>query len=248
LEVLGKGLLALKDIQLGDYIKISHEQYEPVYSFGHHSQSQTGTFLQIHPSKLELTADHLIYLGGKGFVPASSVRVGDVLSTGQEVTGITKISQRGMYAPFTPSGTFLVDGVLVSSYISFQGSDVLRLGPFRTPIKYQWLAHLFEAPHRMWCRHLGSCKSERYSEEGISFWVAYPLHLANLAVNQHVVVIAMAAFALVPIWLGMFILEYLLVTKFLMASLGYLLWVATRFTTAKKSCRSMLGGSGRPNI
>jgi hypothetical protein len=181
--VFGRGDVEMRHLQLGDLVLTANQKFEPIYSFGHRSTSTAGTlFYQIHPVMLELTADHMVFIQHKGFVPASMVRVGDSLSTGDKVTRIKLISNRsGVYAPFTPSGTLIIQGVLASSYISFQGSDVLMIGCYRTWLSYQWLAHTFQWPHRQWCKWR-RCETETYSEEGIAEWVAYPLRVAQLLI------------------------------------------------------------------
>jgi hypothetical protein len=91
------------------------------------------------------------------------VKVGDVLDTvdGKEarVIVIQKVVRTGLYAPFTPSGTLVVNGLKASSFVSFQDSDVLKIGNYRTPFSFQRLAQTFEFPHRMVCYHFGTCTS-----------------------------------------------------------------------------------------
>lgn len=158
-HVQGKGPVFMKDLQLGSMIMTTasnQTHYEPVYAFGHRDYEIKATFLRLMPSALELSPDHMVYIVGKGFIPSSMVRVGDQTENGDVVTGIETIARRGVYAPFTPSGSLLVNGVLGSSYVALQmDSAVLKLGNSTTFLTHQWLSHAFLAPHRFWFHWLG---------------------------------------------------------------------------------------------
>jgi len=191
-QVKGKGFLSMYDLQLGDEVLTGDDRYEPVYSFGHHQPTQEAHFLQVrllssssklrHPP-LEISRDHMVFVDGKSYpIPASRLKKGDrcILSGNESWATVTEIKQvvrKGVYAPFTVSGTIVVNGVLASSYVGFQDSSVLRLGDINTPLTYQWLAHAFEAPHRLVCL-LGWCNTETYTPEGISTWVDLPHQLS----------------------------------------------------------------------
>jgi hypothetical protein len=147
--------------------------YLTVYSFGHRQTSNSVEYLVLYPSLIELTSDHMLYVEGKGAVPASMVQVGDSLFGGVTVSKIRTIHRRGMYAPFTVSGGLVVNGVLASSYKD--NSHVLMIGSVSTGVPFQWLAHTAQLSHRIWCYHLGSCATERYTLAGVSVWVDFPL-------------------------------------------------------------------------
>jgi hypothetical protein len=88
------------------------------------------------------------------------------------VTTIRDVTQKGLYAPFTSSGTIVVNDIVASSFISFQGSEYLKLGDFVTPFTFQWLAHTFESGHRFACRSgLVDRSEETYTAFGVSHWV-----------------------------------------------------------------------------
>merc|ERR1712048_949983 len=113
-------------------------------------------FLQIFPSMLEITHDHMIFIQDEAnAVPASSLRVGDRLANGDIVSAIKKVTRRGVYAPLTTSGSLLVNDVPVSNYIAFQGSEYFTIGVFR--FSYHWLSHMYNFPHRFWCTRVTSC-------------------------------------------------------------------------------------------
>lgn len=179
-----RGEILMKDLQLGDKVATSDSSFEPVYSFGHRKESVEATYLSISPSKLEITSNHMIFIDGRHAVPASSLEVGDRLANGDVVTAIQQVQRTGVYAPFTPSGKLLVNGVLVSSYVAFQNSEYLKIptgdgAAMQTPVTFQWLAHTFEAPHRFWCTYVCKCLHEEYTNLGVSTWVNGPHELAH---------------------------------------------------------------------
>eukprot|EP00547_Thalassionema_nitzschioides_P013974 CAMPEP_0194236508 /NCGR_PEP_ID=MMETSP0158-20130606/3726_1 /TAXON_ID=33649 /ORGANISM="Thalassionema nitzschioides, Strain L26-B" /LENGTH=707 /DNA_ID=CAMNT_0038970277 /DNA_START=337 /DNA_END=2457 /DNA_ORIENTATION=- len=137
--VEGKGEIPMRDLELGDKVLTlsNPPKFSSLYSFGHKSDSEQAHYLQILPSKLELTHDHMVFITGtQHAVPASSLRVGDHLASGEVITAINQVTRRGVYAPFTTSGDLLVNGVLVSSYVAYQGSDHLAVGPMQ--FSYHW--------------------------------------------------------------------------------------------------------------
>lgn len=183
-DVEGKGVMAIDKLRIGDKVKNAVGVYDRVYSFGHRSGSIISDFLQLLPSKLELTADHMVLLDNGKAVPAAAIIVGDKLFHGKVVTGIRQVQRKGVYAPFTSSGTIAVNGVAASSYVAFQGTSDLMIGRYSTGISYQWIAHTFEAPHRLWCNNISPCKNESYTTQGISTWVNIPRQLVVWLIKQ----------------------------------------------------------------
>ena len=121
------------------------------------------------------------------------------------VTDIHVVSKQGAYAPFTASGTVIVNGVKASSFIAFQGSESLVVAGVKTGLTFQFLAHTFEGPHRVWCEYMSKCDDERYSEEGISLWVDIPHKAGVWFVNQNGAVMCVL---LVPVLVCVAILAY----------------------------------------
>jgi len=189
-EVRDKGIVSMKELQIGDQVLVSADTYEPIYSFGHYHKTIETQFLKIlttsSMSPLEITKDHMLFVNGRP-VPASLVKFGDQLSlpdpgTTVTVEGIEAVSRKGAYAPFTPSGTIAVNGILASTFVAFQESEYLSIGGLRTPISFQWVAHTFETPHRTFCSFASTwCERELYSSTGISLWVYLPLHITEFA-------------------------------------------------------------------
>ena len=180
-QVKGKGSLTMPELTVGDMVLVSAGNFEMVYCFGHRQENLEAEYLQLFPSQLEISKDHMVKIRGR-YIPASAVKVGDELETamGKVVTveRINIIFRKGAYAPFTTSGTIVVCNVKASSYVSFQGTDTLMMGNIKTKLTFQWLAHLSQSPHRTWT-HLFGLGEETYTAEGISTWVSV-LHQIGL--------------------------------------------------------------------
>jgi hypothetical protein len=214
-ESEGKGIVAIKDLQIGDKVKDAKGEMVTVYSFGHYNRNVKTEYLQIYARGLtkpiEISKSHLLFVNGVA-VPASSVSVGDKLDVdvglGKEsayVRKIKTITRRGAFAPFTTSGTVVVSGVIVSNYVTLQeNATALVIGNYKTSLTMHWLAHLFQAPHRLACKwNINYCKIETYSEDGISNWVKTRFYLAQWLLQQNGVIMALLfvpalLFALLP--------------------------------------------------
>mmetsp|Transcript_1199 Transcript_1199/g.3085 ORF Transcript_1199/g.3085 Transcript_1199/m.3085 type:complete len:416 (-) Transcript_1199:612-1859(-) len=184
----------LRNLQIGDLIQTANGLFEPVYSFGHFHPNLEAAFLRITTDSrtstrpLELTREHMVFVVDnhhghkKHAIPSSLLKVGDMVQTTKQAATVTKIErvhQKGVYAPFTSSGTIVVNQEIVAStFVAFSDSETLEIGPLlSTGLTYQWLSHSFEAPHRWFCRlFLDSyCKHETYERStGISVWVYVP--------------------------------------------------------------------------
>merc|ERR1712151_1413174 len=108
---------------------------------------------------------HMLFLNNKKAVPALSVVVGDVLMGGHTITKIEMVKSQGAFAPFTYSGTIVVDNVVASNYISLTGTSSV-LG-----VEMQFVAHTSTAARRLFCL-LSSCE-EHYNKEGVATWIPY---------------------------------------------------------------------------
>lgn len=166
-EVLGKGSVAMRDLSVGDHI-LTGNSYQPVYAFAHLDRRSKAEFLRIETdatsSALEITKNHLLYVDGAaaGPVRAGSVKVGDVLSGGAQVTKIDTVQRMGVYAPLTPDGVLLVNGIKASSYVSLpQVQDHALFGGDRVAA----FSHFGISPFRLLCNNLALCQS--YNQEGI---------------------------------------------------------------------------------
>jgi len=144
------------------------------------SKNPSGTVYSSTRHPLEITKDHMVMIPSGGYISASMLKVGDSLMAAilpgengtttamMEMVKITKIHtviRQGSYAPFTPSGTIVVNGILSSNYISYGGS-------FPSATIFQWMAQTFSSVHRLVWK-LGY-KDETYTTEGVSHWVIMP--------------------------------------------------------------------------
>lgn len=233
--VEGRGDVAMKDIKLGDRIMVESGKYEPVYSFGHHAPHVMAEYVQLITAStmlLELSTDHMVFVDGGRSVPASHVKAGDKLELASglfdDVHSVKSVVRKGAYAPFTASGSVVVNGVKASSFIAFQDSETLKIAGVDTKLSFQFLAHTFEAPHRMWCLYFSACLEEQYTAEGISRWVDAPHKAGIWFSEQNSLVMAVLA---LPV-LGYFaLLAYPLVCL----SSVLVLLLATRLTFRVKS-------------
>lgn len=201
-DVLNKGTVKMEDLKIGDNVLVGPGgEYEPIYSFGHFDTSVVKTeFLQIRTSTssgLEMTPNHLIFTQGNIAVPASSIKVGDMVIMGSgeldTVTSIKEVTRTGIFAPFTSSGTIVTNGILSSSFATIEKSEsrFVSVGGFETPLTYHQLGVIFESPHRLVCYLWGlheCARYEVYDEEGTSQWVEKPMVVFQWLVEQNIVV------------------------------------------------------------
>jgi hypothetical protein len=203
-QVEGRGAVLMKDLKLGDKVLVGEGVYESIYSFGHRlDDSVPRDYLEITTAslKLELSREHMLFVEGRHAVPASSIKIGDAVelsSAGEYATvqSVRSISREGVFAPFTPSGTIVVNGFKCSAFIALQESETLWIGSMNTRMTFHFLSRVFEAPHRTWCRYYSTCKMERYTESGISTWAHVPSIVMIWVLKQHV---ALQALILLPL-------------------------------------------------
>lgn len=183
--VLGKGPTVMKDLQVGDKV-FTGSNYEPVYGFAHLDKTTSAPYLQIHTENqkdpLEVSKEHLLLVNDK-YVPAGDIKVGDYLSNGA-VEKIKNTKKTGLYAPLTPSGTMVVNGVQTSNYISIQQKDnklsgnvMIGENNIDTGLSFHLVNHMALSPIRMTCMGISSrfCDTESINEETgypvfVSFW------------------------------------------------------------------------------
>lgn len=207
-NVLHRGRVMMSELKLGDMVQVSTTdvRYEPIYSFGHKADDASAEFLQISTTStsskpLEISSDHMIAIeeGGR-FVPASMVKKGDRLLTTTTtsnssdnndtvvVTNIKTITRKGVYAPFTKSGTIVVNDILASNYIAYQDSEYFQIGSIMmtTPFSYQFMAHSFNSIHRLVLLVLGkeTETQETYTDQGVSHWVDVPHRMLKWVLQE----------------------------------------------------------------
>lgn len=188
-QALGKGVIPMTELEVGDKVLTGKEQdrYEPVYGFGHINPDKSAEFLKIFTSSnaaapLEMTGNHMLFVRGKEHpVRADSIKVGDNLradhGTFTSVTKIQTVTRKGVYAPLTPSGSIVVNGIVASSYVSMQDHAV-EYAEFSNGVKIPFLTqemgcHMSMSPMRMLCMGVSSSFCEVHDEEGLMPWVRF---------------------------------------------------------------------------
>jgi len=219
--VKDKGKVAMKDLQVGDYVLTSNGQYQTVYTINHFHHTKPTNFLQIrtemegseNENALEVSPMHLVYVEGKDHpLPANDVKVGDYLQTldhgPKKVNAIRLITRNGLYNPITTHGTMVVDGIVTSSYTSFTGSAYLKIAGIEL-ISVHDLLNMTIAPYRAFCMATSSlnlCNQHREGELPIlvqllsnfyAFWSEQNAPLQFVIISIYV-----SIFSLTNIFLG----------------------------------------------
>ena len=167
---------AMGSLQIGDQVQaIVNEEIraEPVITFIHCQPGLLQEFLSITTTtnkNLKITEDHLLFVEKKGeakTVPARDVKIGDTVYVRQNdavgtdtVENISRVFEKGVYAPVTLSGTILVDDVHTSCYFdmlshewSHRAMGVARAVHHVSPWMLQWLSGVGEKDgFPGWCR------------------------------------------------------------------------------------------------
>mmetsp|Transcript_41556 Transcript_41556/g.58488 ORF Transcript_41556/g.58488 Transcript_41556/m.58488 type:complete len:679 (-) Transcript_41556:244-2280(-) len=219
-QVEGRGPVHMKDLHVGDRVLGKDGQFEQIYSFGHRDENKSGEYLRLMPFGLELSENHMVFIQNRGFIPAVMVQVGDLVSSGNRVEAIQTVERKGLYAPFTLSGMIVVNGVLSSNFISFQNSDVIKFGSWRSPFSYQWLSHSFLAIHRLWFCWMG--QNDNMSEVGIASWLGLPCAIMNWFLVQHPVIMLILFLPFVSLLMVFWVLETLVLHPWTVIMLAFL--------------------------
>ena len=198
-DVLGKGKVAMKALQVGDFVKNGNDKaYEQVYAFGHHVPKKHTQFVQLHTSlgtpPLEMTGEHMVFVEGKiNPIRADSIKVGDILQAQDNTAVVEKIqlfTREGIYNPLTSSGTIQVNGITTSNYISFQKENneyVVLQGGIQTPLSHHDFAHHAMAPFRFYCTYAAICDIND-ANYGLPHYVSKGMDLIVWSQQQHVTV------------------------------------------------------------
>jgi len=221
-EVEHRGLVKMADLSLGDAVHVGNNKFEPIYSFGHRDNARSAEYLQISTTQpgsnpLEISHDHMVAINGGRHVPASFIKEGELLLTSSgdndlaTVTHVKTVTRKGIFAPFTASGSIVVNGIIASNYIAYQQSEYLKLGDFETPLSYQWVAHIFKSYHRL--ANMLGFTDESYTEEGISQWVDAPHKIFSWILAQDSAAITFCFIALaLPVFCVTRLLEVLVLS------------------------------------
>jgi hypothetical protein len=190
--------VAMKHLQIGDRVQVSADgKFDTIYSFGHYEPNTVAEYLRIQTTTskqaIELSAQHMLFLANKKYaVPAALVKVGDVLLGAGAVTQIDSVLRKGAFAPFTGSGTIVVNHVVASNYVSLTGRTT-----FMGVVDMHRLAHLAVTPRRILCQMMSSgCRHnvEQYTVDGVATWI--PLQTATfLAAHEGTIMAAVLLLA-----------------------------------------------------
>jgi hypothetical protein len=197
----------MEDLQQGDHVLTGSNTYQPVYAFGHYKADVPANFIQLttSASTLEMTGQHLVYVADKvNPVRADSIKVGDILRSASDadatVTKISNIQRKGVYAPMTPSGSVVVDGIVASSYVSLQSNAkefVEFQGGISTGVSQHDYVHLGLSPFRLVCMGISSSLCASYNEDGMPHYAAFAVKLNEWAHAQNVVLQALTLLAVI---------------------------------------------------
>ena len=133
-----EGEKLVRNLQIGDEILVKHGLYEPIIDFLHALPKHEGARLihAVHAmGRLSASAEHVVFVIDRNSQRSVSkamedVLVGDMLidSRGQhhEVTDVVEgiSGSEGLFAPLTPSGAMIVDGMLMSNYAGVGGRRI----------------------------------------------------------------------------------------------------------------------------
>jgi len=204
--VENRGAVKMADLSIGDMVMVDENIFEPIYSFGHKGDNTSGEFLVLSTKEeikpLEISPSHMVNIGNNQYVPVSTLKKGDMIQlvSGDvvPVKSIKKVTRKGLYAPFTNSGKIVVNNIVASNYIAYQGSEYLKIGEIQTPFTYQWIAHTFNSVHRL--AVMMGFKDETYTEVGVSHWVDLPHKAFQWVLDQNMFVSSVVTFSFVALF------------------------------------------------
>jgi hypothetical protein len=197
-QVDGRGSVSMKDLQVGDLVLTGHNQYEPIYAFAHLDPERSTDFLQIRVdggAKLEVSNEHMIFMKDMDVpVRADAIRVGDQLegeASSKTVRRVKNVKRDGIYAPLTPSGTIVVNGVVASAYVSLKNATTyrenLREG-IHIVVSQQRYVHMGLSPFRMLCMGVSSSICNAKNDDGMPYFVAFAVGLNRWADRQNIII------------------------------------------------------------
>jgi len=186
-DVHGRGAVPMAKLRVGDRVLVEDQgqfSYEPVLSFLHSTRPAAGkqgtpVVAVLHSyGEFHATENHIVFVAGDNEESRVSKLVGKLVpgdklfvakpgdqrrTTLSRVLAMTRTtSQLGAFAPLTPSGTIVVDGVVASSYASSSVHKDLshRIAhAFLLPVRFYHVLGLSKILKPLWER---TCGKSRY--------------------------------------------------------------------------------------
>mmetsp|Transcript_5915 Transcript_5915/g.9608 ORF Transcript_5915/g.9608 Transcript_5915/m.9608 type:complete len:440 (-) Transcript_5915:45-1364(-) len=204
--VQGAGQIPVGSIKSGDNVLVDTDgnlRYEPVWGFLHRIPGPIPYMTVVHEHGVfRASANHLVFIAKERSWTSKLVgklEIGDVIFAAIENSGtwesrpsaIVKMhqssTQEGMVAPFTASGTLVVDGVVASNYAS---SSVKRHLPhslvhaYFFPLRIYHQLGLARAWHRLWTIEEAAGWDRKSEEMHPYLWIPIYLKLDRLLPSQ----------------------------------------------------------------
>lgn len=147
---------SLANLNIGEDVLVLNKNnqliYEPISGFIHLKRTGLFDFLLIeiklddHTTSLYISSNHLIFLANDTAVLAGRLRPKDRIKylyqnelIFAKIERISLTKEEGYYAPLTPSGTIIIDNVLVSNYATISNHHLAH-----TVMQiYRWWIYLF---------------------------------------------------------------------------------------------------------
>jgi Hint module len=176
-EVKDVGYVPINQVQIGDYIRAGNgKDYTQVYGYGHFDNNLESEFVQVtftgtNDSILEISSSHILFVQkmtarSSTMIVASDIGMDDILNN-QTIRSIQRVIRRGVYAPLTYSGDFMINGIRVSNYVNLFDNK------FNKKWDHHGLGHVCFLPQRLFCHYfMHVCQTETYiNGYGIFTWI-----------------------------------------------------------------------------
>lgn len=144
-ELEGGVIKTMRQVQIGDRVRVGKNEYSPVFMFTHRQSSTVHAFVAIETesgASLRATKSHYIPVADGHLVAAGALQTGDIitLADGSQsaIASLKSVRDTGLYNPQTIHGNIVVNGVVASTFtrsVQPQLASAL-LAPFRAAFKH----------------------------------------------------------------------------------------------------------------
>lgn len=139
-EIQGGGVKLMKDVVVGDKVRVGQQEFSDVFMFTHKIDNGQFEFVKIDTDfgkTLYLSKGHYLYVNGR-LASAETVVIGDDLQLGNgmmtQVVALSCEHRQGLYNPQTMHGDIVVNGVLASTYTTAVEPSVAH--KLLTPVRF----------------------------------------------------------------------------------------------------------------